>query len=314
MLSAFAGAGAGCGGERKTASADGVAVPVDSMGAAPTNVATIALHARPTLVENSALAMSRQQAGVLFSINDSGNEAVLFAIDTLGADRGTWRVKQSKNVDWEALSIGPCASGSSTGCIYIGDVGDNDEKHPTRTIYRVTEPDVKDSTFSGTVSADHVEFSYSDRRHDVEAMYVAPNGDMFLITKRPLRTLLRRMRPALVFRVPASAWTSKKPVVAELVDSLSIVPGSAPLRVVTDASLSADGARLVVRTYTQAFVYATSATTGRVNHSVTPAICNLTSLGEAQGEGIAWVAATGRLAFSTEGRAAPLHLANCPVP
>lgn len=306
----------GCQGDRRAASAGETEVAVDSMGVAPTAVATVPVRTRRNLRENSALAMSPDQPGALFTINDSGNEPVLFAIDTIGADRGAWRVAESTNVDWEAVAIGPCAANAPARCLYIGDVGDNDAKHLTRAIYRLPEPRAKDSTFQGTVTPRHVTFTYADRRHDVEAMYVAANADVFLITKRPLRVTLRapQLRPALVFRIPAAAWSGTSTVVASLVDSLSIVPGSAPLRTITDASLSVDGRHLAVRTYSQLFVYETDPATGRVDRGVAPAICNLTALGEGQGEGVAWATPSGRFVFSSEGPAAPLHLANCPLP
>lgn len=304
----------GCGDTKRAGVAAGeTTVGADSMGAAPTGVATVAIRTRRNLRESSALALSANQTGVVYTINDSGNEPILFALDTTGADRGAWRVKQSTNVDWEALAIGACGTRSAS-CVYIGDVGDNDAKHPSRTIYRVREPDPMDSSFTGTMRAEHVTFVYPDRPHDVEALYIAPNGDAFLITKRPERTLRRRLRPALVFRLSSHVWSSKKAVVAELIDSLSIVPGSAPLRTITDASLSPDARRLAVRTYTQLFVYATDPATGRVNTAVAPSICNLAPLGEPQGEGVTWVSSTGRFAFSSEGRGVPLHLATCPVP
>ena len=288
-------------------------VAPDSMGTSPADVVTVAIRTTRNVRESSALAKSANRPDVLYTINDSGNEPILFVLDTTGADRGAWRVKHSTNVDWEALAIGACATRSSASCVYVGDVGDNDAKHPTRTLYRVPEPDARDSAFTGTVSAEHVTFAYPDQRHDVEAIYIAPNGDAFLITKRPQRGTRGRLRPALVFRVPASAWSSKKPVMAELVDSLSIVPGSAPLRTITDASLSSDARHLAVRTYTQLFVYTTDPSTGRVTTGIAPTICNLTVLGEPQGEGVTWLSATGRFAFSSEGRA-PLHLATCPIP
>jgi hypothetical protein len=283
------------------------------MGVAPVDTATIPSRAPVGLDESSALVMSSTERGVLFTINDSGNEPIVFAIDTSGADRGAWRVKESANVDWEALAVGPCGSTAGPRCLFIGDVGDNEGEHRTRTIYRVPEPRAQHAGYVGTLTAERVTFTYPDRRHDVEAMYVAPNGDVVLITKRPLHTLLRHLRPALVFRIPAGAWKSRRAVAAKLDDSLSVVPGSSPLRMITDASLSPDGSHLSVRTYSQLFVYAVDSPSGRVRFSATPAICNLTSLGEAQGEGVAWIDASGRFAFSSEGRAAPLHLANCPL-
>lgn len=293
---------------------DGQRAPADSMGVAPADVRTVNVRTTRDLVENSAAAMSATQPGVLFTINDSGNEAILYAVDTLGADRGIWRVNGSTDVDWEAAAIGPCANDPRPRCVYIGDTGDNSAVYASRAIYRVPEPPARDSAFSGEVTAERITYTYADRKHDVEAMYVAPNGDIYLITKRPLRAFARELRPALVFQLPGSAWTAKGPLVAQLVDSLPIVPGSAPLRTITDASLSRDGRHLAVRTYSEVYVFATDSLSGRVNHAVAPAKCNLVSLGEAQGEGITWANNTGRFVFSSEGVAAPLHIANCPLP
>ncbi len=286
-------------------------VPPESMGALLQNVVSVPIHGRRELVENSAAAMSVHQPGVLFTINDSGNDPLLFAIDTTGANRGMWRVSGVANADWEAASIGPCDAQRPSGCVYIGDTGENTGPNPSRAIYRVVEPTADGGR--GFVQPEVLQYTYPDQRHDVESMYVAVNGDIFLITKRPL---LRgsRLRPALVFRISASAWGASGRVVAEFVDSLPIVPGSVPFRLITDASLAPDGHHVAVRTYSQVFIFATDSITGAVNHAVAPSVCDLAPLGEGQGEGVAWVNTRGRLAFTSEGRRAPLNLGDCPLP
>jgi hypothetical protein len=283
----------------------------DSMGAVPTSVSSVAIRTRE-LPENSAAAMSRTQSGVLFTINDSGNEPVLYAIDTTGEPRGAWRVRGASNVDWESASVGPCGAGGPPACVCVGDTGDNDASHAQRSIYRVVEP--RAITGSSTIDAARLDFTYPDGPHDVEAMYVAPSGDTFLITKRPSVGTAGQLRPALVFRLAATAWKADARAVAERVDSLDVVPGSAPLRVVTDAALSPDGRHLAVRTYMQVYVFATDSATGRVDHRVSPSVCNVVSLGEAQGEGITWANDDGRLVFTSEGSDSPLVLATCPLP
>jgi hypothetical protein len=306
---------AGCNrADSKATSGDvSAAVVADSMGVAPMQVHVVPLHSPPDLLENSAAAMSARQPGVLFTINDSGNDALLFALDTLGADRGVWRVSGATNVDWESAAIGPCGAGvHARDCVYIGDIGDNNAHHPKRTIYRVDEPEA--SGKRGDVRAEALTYRYVDGPHDVEAMYVAANGDVVLITKRPLMDASRRLRPALVFRLPRTAWTVGKVAVAQLVDSLPIVPGSAPFRLITDASLAPDGKHLAVRTYMQVFIFAVDSSDGRVNHAVAPSVCNVTSLAEPQGEGITWANARGRLVFTSEGAGQPLRIASCPVP
>jgi hypothetical protein len=293
---------------------------VDSTSVVPTGVIEIKLQARPELTENSTAAASASQPGIFFTINDAGNQPLLYAFDSTGADRGAWRVAGVRNIDWEAASVGPCAAGaerataSPASCVYIGEVGDNDAKRPARAIYRVAEPPAQGAGFVGSVTPATLVYRYPDQPHDVEAMYVAPNGDTFLITKRQLRNTARERRPALVFRLPAAAWTATAPVEATLIDSLPIIPGSAPKRQITDAALSADGRRLAVRTYREVYIFVTDSATGRVDGMVPPTVCNVTAFDRWQGEGVAWYGQRGALLLTSEGRDSPMHAVNCPLP
>jgi hypothetical protein len=290
----------------------------DSMGAVAAAPA-VALQARPELVENSGAAISHTQPGVWFTINDSGNDPLLFALDTAGADRGVWNVRGATNVDWESVSVGPCrvdstAASSPNACVYIGDTGDNSAAHPSRVIYRVREPAAQQAGFDGEVDAEALRYRYADQAHDVEAMYVAPNGNVELITKRPLPDAAGRLRPALVFELPAALWGERGVVVAPLVDSLPIVPGSAPLRTITDAALSEDGHVLAVRTYAQVFTFATDSATGRVRGSIPPGVCNTVASDVFPGEGVTWFGRSRKLLLTAEGRESPMRVIDCPMP
>ncbi|HEX5077135.1 MAG TPA: hypothetical protein VFW03_28250 [Gemmatimonadaceae bacterium] len=297
-------------------------VGTDTMGALPASTRLIRVQARPQLVESSAAAQSFEQRGVLFTINDSGNDPLLFALDTSGADRGIWRVHGATNVDWEAASVGPCRGSGAiipavampNECVYIGDTGDNRERHASRVIYRVPEPAAQGAGFLGDVTAEALRFRYPDGPHDVEAMYVPPNGVIYLITKRPRRDAAGKLRPALVFELPPDSWEQPQPVVARLVDSLAIVPGSAPLRVITDAALSPDASVLAVRTYAQVYTFATDPATGRVLGAIPPAVCNIVALDVWPGEGITWMAPSGKLLLTSEGRFSPMQVVDCPKP
>jgi hypothetical protein len=296
-------------------------VNTDSMGVVITNPRLIRTRARSELIENSAATLSHSQPDIFFTINDSGNDALLFALDTTGLDRGVWRVNGATNVDWEAASVGPCRPGtapSPTGglpneCIYIGDTGDNSAARASRVIYRVPEPRAERPGFSGDVSAEALRYRYADGPHDVEAMYVVPNGDTFLITKRLLLDAAGKPRPALVFLLPADAW-GKETAVAQLVDSLPIVPGSAPLRFITDAGLSPDARVLAVRTYAQVYTFAVDPATGRVRGAIPPGVCNIVVLNVWPGEGITWFGRGSKLLLTSEGQDSPLQVVDCPMP
>ena len=70
--------------------------------------------------EASGLAASRRHPGVLYSHNDSGDQARIFALDSEdGRTLAEYQITHSDNYDWEDLSVGVCPSNSGT-CIYIG--------------------------------------------------------------------------------------------------------------------------------------------------------------------------------------------------
>jgi hypothetical protein len=242
---------------------------------------------------------------------------MLFALDTTGAARGSWRISNAKNDDWEAMAPGHCGDSVSleapaTACLYIADVGDNDARRSFVTLYRVREPQVLGPGVSGELRAEQVTARYPGFRADVEAAYVARNGDTFLITKRRMTARDGRLRPALLLRVPADSWGSLDIVPAQLVDSLPIVPGSAQGRQVTDAALSPDGQWLAVRTYDEVFVFAVDPATGRLVRGARWWSCPIGQLPERLGEGVTWLGS--EILLTSEGRDAPLHVVSCPPP
>ena len=83
------------------------------------------------LPEASGVAVSRKSTDVLWSHNDSG-EPVLIAVGTDGEPRGRVWIAGAAVEDWEDIEAGPCPGGS---CIYIGDIGDNNAKRGSLTIY-----------------------------------------------------------------------------------------------------------------------------------------------------------------------------------
>jgi hypothetical protein len=286
------------------------------MGVPIHDTATIGALASSEIVEASGLAASRAHPGVLYTMTDSGHDPVLYAIDLHGADVGSWVVEGATNTDWEAIAVGPCASAEPAppSCVYIGDTGDNHAHHRARTIYRVEEPALTSPVARGTISgATALVYRYPDGPRDVEAMYAGHDGSVWLISKRALRDAAGGLRQALVFRLTPAMWGRQDVQDAELVDSLPIRLGSAPLREITDASLAPDGTRVAVRTYTQVFLFEADSTTGRIRTDIAPVTCNLAPLMEEQGEAVAWRAA-GDLVLLSEGKHASLHGVKCYAP
>jgi len=291
---------------------------------AATAVVTLRLAEPLATLERSAAAVSAVAPDVVYTINDSGHDADLFAFDTTGAHRGRWTIRGARNRDWEALAVGVCGergAARAASCVYVGDVGDNERQRTALEIYRVAEPMGGAGGTRGALQSTVLSVRFPDRAHNVEAMYVAADGAIILITKVSGHLVgVDDERPRL-YRIPASAWTdgtsatAGTSAIAALVDSLPEFPGGGRKRMVTDAARSADGRFLAVRTYTWVATFPLDSATGLPRRGVAPALCALDALAERQGEGIGFLGASGgRFVLTSEGGEEPLRLATCPVP
>jgi hypothetical protein len=243
----------------------------------PAEVTRTGAFQDPLLLESSGVVRSRVMEAVLFTINDSGNDPIVFAFDSTGLPLGRWPIPGTRDRDWEALAIGPCPVGS---CIYIGDIGDNREQQRSVTIYRVREP-VRLNHFVGAADTtpldlDSLVFSYPDGAHDSEAMWVDQTGAVFVVTKG-------RTGGVKLFRLAATAFKAGA-AVAELVQPLPIMPNRGLGGWVTDAALSPNGHRVAIRTYAEVYFFSVLP----MGQLADPVVCSIAGL-EAQGEGIAWL-------------------------
>ena len=237
------------------------------------------MFADKRISESSGVAPSRRTPGLLWTHDDSGEPPYLFATDTTGAVRGTFSVTGARNQDWEDIALGPCGRNA---CLYLADTGDNSERRSVVVLYRVPEPTLPDrrpKQVRPTAPAQAVTFRYPDGPHDVEAMWVAPNGDVHLVSKG--RT--GRVRH---YRVRAASWTSGRPVTAELLGALP-VPVRSRLDYVTGAALSPDERIVAVRSYASVYFFY-GLGNGRLALPPEPRACDVRALG-IQGEGVSWL-------------------------
>lgn len=265
------------------------------------------------LDEASGIVPSTIAPGIYWLHNDSGGEPVVYAIDSTGAARGSARVPGATNRDWEAMAGGPCPAGR---CLYIGDVGDNQQQRRAVVIYRVREPAPGQRT---TDPATAIEVTYGELHHDVEAMWVGPDTSIWLVTKRPLRARNGRYRPALVLRVGPAAWAGADEAsrAAMVVDSLPLVPDRSETGGwITDAAFSESGVplpgsapRVAIRTYETVLIYEADRSTGALQKLV--GVCALRALPRQTGEALAW-RPDGSLIFAHEGRGSGVYTGSCP--
>ena len=192
-------------------------------------------------VELSGLVLSRRQSQVLWTHNDSGDIARVFAIATNGGLLGTVAVAGADNVDWEDIAIGPSAG--SGDALYIADIGDNLAMRPGVAVYRVPEPRLADGVPPATKPAQRLDLRYPDGPHDAEALLVDPaTGALVIVTKAFGGT-------AGVYA--ADAPSTRAPTVMRRAGTVSLGVGEP----VTGGDVSADGGTIALRSYGHVFVW-----------------------------------------------------------
>ncbi len=224
-----------------------------------------------SLDEASGLACSQINKGILWSQNDSGGKAAVFALDTQGRLVCRLELVGVKNRDWEELAV---ARDPKTGKshIYIGEIGDNNARYESVKIYKVEEPVLSPGdTLLSAKDFETYEVTYADGARDAEAMFVEPaSGDIYIISKREEQVGLYRI---------AAPSAAKK--------NIAIRISSLPLAWVTAADLSPNGKKLLVKTYTGVFRFKSKlAKNGELLLSKRPKA--LPYKVEPQGEGICW--------------------------
>jgi hypothetical protein len=223
----------------------------------------------PQLPEASGVAASRRTSGVFWAHNDSG-EPVIYALDSRGAIKSRVRVTGASVHDWEDIAVGRCPQGS---CVYVADIGDNSGTRKHVTLYRVAEP-LPDDPATNPVEAFQV--AYPDGPHDAEALFVAGDGDIFLITKGdPGSVALYRFPRPL-----ASGTTLQLQRIGEPIAGAGIAAEDRP----TAADLSPDGQWVAVRTTKRVAFYRTAdLTAGRWREAFRT---DVSGLDEPRGEGV----------------------------
>lgn len=263
----------------------------------------------PRLIESSGVAVSRAHAGILWTHNDSGDGPYLYATDLQGTDRGAVRVPGAEAVDWEDIALGPCPRRPGD-CLYVGDTGDNLERRTRVTVYAVPEPDPPVSaadTQHVTAAAHALSLYYPDGPHDVEALYVSPRDTaLYLVSKGRGRHGSVRL-----YRVDHTSWASPGPIRAKFLQTLPIVPSNATGRLVTGATIRADGGLVAIRTYTE--VYFFSPGPGGLLATAQRPVCSIAEL-ERLGEGIGFLDDS-NLVLTSEANplgAGTIHTVRCP--
>lgn len=90
------------------------------------------------ITESSGLVPAHRDDRVLFTHNDSGDEARFFAVDGRCRTLATYVLPGIDAVDWEDMASGPGPDGRQV--LWFGDIGDNAMTRPEISVQRVAEP------------------------------------------------------------------------------------------------------------------------------------------------------------------------------
>ena len=253
------------------------------------------------ITESSGITASGCNQNVLWTHNDSGDDAFIFALDLTSNKLGTWKVAGAKNIDWEDIAETKNAGGECF--LYIGDIGGNTNSRDKFTIYKVREPKVSGATDSSrknpleTEESQAIEIQYPDARHDAETLMVHPQtGDIYILTKR-------LTKPSAVYRLKADYNLNATNTLEKLTD---LTVPAVPFGFLTGGDIAPDGRRVIICDYFNAYELTLPATAKTFDEiwKQKPLIVELGL--RAQGEAVAY-SPNGKSIYATsEGKNSPL--------
>jgi len=221
----------------------------------------------PAIVESSGLAVV---GGLVVTVNDSGDEARVFAVDPATGDTVGVTRWGAEPTDIEALAPG------EAGTVWVGDIGDNTAGRETITVTRVPV-----GSGDRTVEATAYELRYPGGASDAEALLAHPEtGRLYVVTKGVFG--------AVVHAAPTELRE----------DAVNLLrPVGRAMPIVTDGAFLPDGEHVVLRDYGRAVVY---------EFPSFEAVGEVALPAQQQGEGIA-AAGDDRVLVSSEGQQAPVY-------
>lgn len=137
----------------------------------------VKLQGLPQLTESSGICISDK--GMIWTHNDSGDQAVLYAFDLQGRHRASLKLASTLAVDWEDICI---VRHAGKTWIAIGDFGDNNRRRKAVLIHLIECPNVakspqhENSTPLELIGSPAltIEFTYPDGPVDAECLCFDP--------------------------------------------------------------------------------------------------------------------------------------------
>ena len=237
------------------------------------------------IIESSGLARSLNQPGLLWTHNDSGAVAELFAFDLSGRHRGVCRLKGVQPLDWEDMGSFRLAG---RHFLFVADVGDNLRKRDTCTLLIVAEPTRLDSE----IASRSIIFRYEGGPRDCEAVaYDAARREFLLVEKQ--------------LGLTAGVYSFSWPAPVDEPVKIARPIGRIPVPLATGMDITDEGTRLVIVTYGPGVIYERGAQEDWAQaFRRTPQALNLPA--RRQGESVCFAADQATLLLTSEKKPCPL--------
>lgn len=246
------------------------------------------------LKESSGLAFSRVNPSCIWSHNDSGGKARLFAFNQNGKYCGRIDLKGVKADDWEDI-----ASYDDDGArLLVADVGDNSSKRKSVSLYIFDEPDPRKK--SDIRSFQHLVVRYRAGAQNCEAVTVdVKNRRILLLVKSALPV-------ARMYEVPLpDRFATDGANKVTQIEATAIPIRTTPIPMATGMDLCPNTGDLWISSYFHSFCYpAKAGTTLKTRLQTAPKLVALPKL--KQIEAIA-VDERGRVWVTSEGKPARMQ-------
>ncbi|NVK50603.1 MAG: hypothetical protein HWE09_12610 [Cyclobacteriaceae bacterium] len=196
----------------------------------------VATITNPLLEEISGLAFSRIHPNLIYMHTDSGGEAAVYMLDSLGNELGKLELEGMENRDWEDIAVGPGPDGKSY--VFVGEIGDNAAVHREIGVFRFPEPE---KIQSGKVSVELARLVYPKGPRDAETLMVDPmDGTLYIVSKRDSKNT--------IYSIDQSAF--ENPGKSELESHFNL-----PFTMSTAGDISADGSQILIKNYESIFYW-----------------------------------------------------------
>lgn len=224
------------------------------------------------ITESSGLAASVRHPGIVYTHNDSGGVASVYAVDSAtGETKAVFTLEGITARDWEGMALGKDEKGRPA--LFLGDIGDNlHGAWPHVAVFRIREPARLESA---TLPVTAFRFTYEDGPRDAESLLIDPRDNRLYIASKAFGG-------GTLYRAPAKLSTVRKNVLKPVGDAHSFA---------TDGAFAPDGRTFVIRGYGSATLY--RAPGEKIDRISLP--------NQEQGEGITYTADGTALLISSEG-------------